>query len=183
MSLSIFLLVLCAALLHATWNLIVKGGGDPLFEAALNALGGGLAALCLLQLAPAPEPAPAPQPDIEATIVDAPAPKAAPAEASEDDVFKTNVMQTRIASAEELDFLRRQDRKTKRGKKLKYILPILGGAIVLGLVFFLKGNPPEEKLTWPLRADGKYSEKAYDPQGGGHAAGRFSLIAPLTELT
>ena len=132
---------------------------------------------------PEPQPEPAPQPDIEATIVDAPAPKAAPAEASEDDVFKTNVMQTRIASAEELDFLRRQDRKTKRGKKLKYILPILGGAIVLGLVFFLKGNPPEEKLTWPLRADGKYAEKAYDPQGGGHAAGRFSLIAPLTELT
>ncbi len=140
--------------------------------------------------APAPKMAPPADdamktvaPDIEATIVDAPAPKAAPAEASEDDVFKTNVMQTRIASAEELDFLRRQDRKTKRGKKLKYILPILGGAIVLGLVFFLKGNPPEEKLTWPLRADGKYSEKAYDPQGGGHAAGRFSLIAPLTELT
>lgn len=56
MSAGLILLVLCAALLHATWNLIVKGGGDPLFEAALNALGGGLAALCLLPLAPVPAP-------------------------------------------------------------------------------------------------------------------------------
>ena len=57
MSITIILLVLCAALLHALWNLIVKGGGDPLFEAVLNCLGGGLGALCLLPFAPAPAPA------------------------------------------------------------------------------------------------------------------------------
>ena len=101
----------------------------------------------------------------------------------DEDVFKTNVMQTRIASAEELDFLRRQDRKSKRGRTLKYIIPIAVAAIVLGLFFFLKGKTPEEKLSWPLTANGKYSEKPFDLGDGGFAAGRFSLIAPLTEKT
>ena len=102
---------------------------------------------------------------------------------NEEDAFKTNVMQTRIASAEELDFLRRQDRKSKRGRTLKYIIPIVAAGIVLGLFFFLKGKTPEEKLSWPLTADGKYSEKPFDLGDGGFAAGRFSLIAPLTEKT
>ena len=44
----IALLVLFAALLHATWNTIVKGGENKLYESALNALGGGLGALCLV---------------------------------------------------------------------------------------------------------------------------------------
>ena len=102
---------------------------------------------------------------------------------NDEDAFKTNVMQTRIASAEELDFLRRQDRKSKRGRTLKYIIPIVVAGIVLGLFFFLKGKTPEEKLSWPLTADGKYSEKPFDLGDGGFAAGRFSLIAPLTEKT
>lgn len=49
MSAEIIVLMLGAALLHATWNAIIKGGGNPLFETALNAIGGGLGALlCLL---------------------------------------------------------------------------------------------------------------------------------------
>lgn len=48
----ILLLVLGAALLHATWNIIVKGGDNKLFESALNALGGGLGALFILPFLP-----------------------------------------------------------------------------------------------------------------------------------
>lgn len=50
MSPSVFSLVLLAAIFHATWNVIVKGGKNKLFEAAFNALGGGLGACCLLPL-------------------------------------------------------------------------------------------------------------------------------------
>ena len=136
----------------------------------------------------APPPAAAPQPsrpapeNMAATVADAPS---APAETEEEDesVFKTNVMQTRIASAEELEFLRRQDRNTKRGKTLKYIIPLVVAAAALTAVFFFKGEPPEEKLSWPKQADGKYSEKPFDLGDGGFARGRFSLIAPLTETT
>lgn len=48
MSYTVLFLVLLAAIFHATWNVIVKGGSNKLFEAAFNTLGGGLGALCIL---------------------------------------------------------------------------------------------------------------------------------------
>lgn len=48
MSTSVLLLVLAAALLHATWNIIVKGGSNKLFELGLNALGAGIGACFFL---------------------------------------------------------------------------------------------------------------------------------------
>lgn len=52
-------LMLGAALLHASWNAIIKGGSNKLFETALNALGGGCVVLALPWLpAPAPESLP-----------------------------------------------------------------------------------------------------------------------------
>lgn len=48
MSISILLLILFSALLHASWNIIVKNGENKLFEAGLNALGGGLGAICIV---------------------------------------------------------------------------------------------------------------------------------------
>ena len=57
MSLSLILPVLLAALLHASWNSIVKGGQNKLYESAMNCLGGGLGALFLVPFVsfPAPE--------------------------------------------------------------------------------------------------------------------------------
>lgn len=46
--------MLAAALLHATWNAIVKSGSNKLYESALNCLGGGLAVLCLAPFLPLP---------------------------------------------------------------------------------------------------------------------------------
>jgi hypothetical protein len=100
-----------------------------------------------------------------------------------DDAFKTNVMQTRIASAEEIGFLRRQDRKIKRDRKLKYILGFSGLILLLAAVYLLKGKAPEEKLSWPLTDEGFYAEKPFDPRDGGFASGRFSVIAPLVAST
>lgn len=57
MSTAVILLVLAAALLHATWNIIVKGGSNKFFEAAINTLGGGLGALFILPFVPAPDKA------------------------------------------------------------------------------------------------------------------------------
>lgn len=57
MSTHIMLLVLGAALLHATWNIIVKGGSNKLFETAINALGGGLGAMLFLPWLPLPDKA------------------------------------------------------------------------------------------------------------------------------
>lgn len=51
------LAVLGAALLHATWNALVKSGRDPLLDTALVACGGSCLGLPLVLLLPAPNPA------------------------------------------------------------------------------------------------------------------------------
>lgn len=51
----VILAVLGAAFLHATWNIIVKGGSNKLFETAINALGGGLGAMFILPFLPFPD--------------------------------------------------------------------------------------------------------------------------------
>lgn len=56
MSAAIMLLILGAAVLHATWNVIVKGGDNKLFETAINALGGGLGAAVFLPFVSLPAP-------------------------------------------------------------------------------------------------------------------------------
>lgn len=55
MSLYVILLVLAAALLHASWNIIVKGGSNKFYEIGLNALGGGLGAAFILPFIPFPD--------------------------------------------------------------------------------------------------------------------------------
>lgn len=57
MPLDVVLPVLGAALLHAAWNAVIKGGGNPLFEAVLKTLGGGVAVLFILPFLPLPAPA------------------------------------------------------------------------------------------------------------------------------
>jgi drug/metabolite transporter (DMT)-like permease len=53
----IVLAVLGAALLHASWNAIIKSGREPLLDTALVALAGCVVALPLVFFVPAPEPA------------------------------------------------------------------------------------------------------------------------------
>lgn len=51
------MLVLLAALLHASWNALVKSGGSPEFTIASFQLFGGLVSLCLIGFVPVPDPA------------------------------------------------------------------------------------------------------------------------------
>lgn len=57
MSLSIAALVLCAALLHASWNALLKTSTDRLGAMTLMTLGAGLGALPFVLLLPLPSPA------------------------------------------------------------------------------------------------------------------------------
>lgn len=54
---SVFLAVLCAAALHASWNAIVKGGSDTLMTTILVAAASGAVALLALPFLPLPAPA------------------------------------------------------------------------------------------------------------------------------
>lgn len=67
MTLEVSLAVLLAALLHASWNAMIKGGSDVLMDTAAIVVGAGVIALpCLLLV---PLPAPASWPYIIASIV------------------------------------------------------------------------------------------------------------------
>ena len=54
MSTSIMLVVLFGALLHASWNILAKSGGDALIDTAMILLGGSLLAVAALPLLPLP---------------------------------------------------------------------------------------------------------------------------------
>ncbi|MBB3389733.1 drug/metabolite transporter (DMT)-like permease [Rhizobium sp. BK275] len=56
MPLDVVLLVLFGALLHATWNAIIKAGTDKSLDAALISAGGAVASLPFLLLLPLPQP-------------------------------------------------------------------------------------------------------------------------------
>jgi drug/metabolite transporter (DMT)-like permease len=55
--LDVVLLVLFGALLHATWNAIIKAGTDKSLDASLISAGGAVTALPFLALLPLPQPA------------------------------------------------------------------------------------------------------------------------------
>ena len=57
MTLPVIGLVLLAAALHATWNALVKAGGDKLVVLSLAILGSGLPAVVALPFVPLPDPA------------------------------------------------------------------------------------------------------------------------------
>lgn len=57
MSLTVSFAVLLAALLHASWNAMIKGGSDVLLDTAAIVVGAGLVTLPFLFLVPPPAPA------------------------------------------------------------------------------------------------------------------------------
>ena len=57
MSIEITLAVLLAALLHASWNAMIKGGSDVLLDTATIVAGAGLIGLPFLLVVPLPAPA------------------------------------------------------------------------------------------------------------------------------
>jgi uncharacterized membrane protein len=57
MSTGVLLLVLAAAMMHATWNAIVKSGRDRMVDLTIVIVGAGLIALCFIPFVGVPDPA------------------------------------------------------------------------------------------------------------------------------
>ena len=55
MSLEIIVIMLVAACLHASWNVVIKGGSNPFYETGLNVLGGGMGVVFILPFLPLPD--------------------------------------------------------------------------------------------------------------------------------
>lgn len=54
MDTTVIVVLLGSALLHASWNSIIKGGTNKLFEVTMNTTGAGLCAMCCLPFLPLP---------------------------------------------------------------------------------------------------------------------------------
>lgn len=52
----VILVILGSALFHASWNAVIKGGSNKLFETVMKASGGGILAACCLPFLPTPAP-------------------------------------------------------------------------------------------------------------------------------
>ena len=124
----------------------------------------------------APAPAPAPEPSSEEKT---PVPGTPPP--AEEDVLKTDVMRTRLASMEEMNLLRNADRKRSTGRTFKYVLAVLAAAALLAVLYTLKSPPREAVLSWPVGPDGKQQGAFFDPGTGGHRSGGFSLAYPAVK--
>ena len=68
MSTFVILVILGSALFHATWNAIIKGGTDKLFETVMKTSGGGIVVACILPFLPPPHPSSWPYLAATATI-------------------------------------------------------------------------------------------------------------------
>ncbi len=131
----------------------------------------------------APCMSPAPEDRHKTRIPGAPRQESAPEPGKEvppedDNVLKTDVMRTRLASLEELNLLRHADRKRSTGKLFKYIAGIIGAVVLLALLYSIKSSPKETNLTWPVDSVGTVLGAFTDPGNGGHQAGGFSLAYP-----
>ncbi|MBR4219784.1 MAG: FHA domain-containing protein [Victivallales bacterium] len=99
---------------------------------------------------PAPKPAPKPMP------TPMPTPTPTPAPAGADSANETIAMQTRMASAEELEYMKSSHEKKKirkTGLWLFLLVVIIGGLIGAYYAFLYKA--PEKVLSWPKDEAGK----------------------------
>jgi len=125
-----------------------------------------------------PEPVPESVPAAASQETQSDKTETGPDEKAEEDINKTDIMRTRLASMEEMNILRNSDRKRTVGKKLKYILAAAGAVALLILLYSLRPTPREANLTWPLDAAGKEMGDFCDPGNGGYKAGGFSMAFP-----
>ncbi|MBQ6353012.1 MAG: hypothetical protein IJJ28_07085, partial [Lentisphaeria bacterium] len=100
------------------------------------------------------------------------------APAGADEVQKTDVMHTRLASLEELNLLRSSDRRRTTGKFFRYVLFGVLAVAALILLYSLRPARKEKNLTWPVDSRGNMLGAFYDPGVGGHRGGAFSLAFP-----
>ena len=90
----------------------------------------------------------------------------------------TQIMQTRLASQEEIELLKKQ--QVREGKiRLAMWGGGLGFLALLALIFWPRQQKPEESLTWPKNSQGDYMDAFLpSPAFGGYSSDGYDLAFP-----
>ncbi len=89
----------------------------------------------------------------------------------------TRIMQTRVASQEEIDFLRAAEHRRAR-RKLALIVVAVGAFVLLALLLWPRRPAPETTLSWPRDAAGNYLDAFVPAPSGSFEEGGYELAFP-----
>jgi len=95
---------------------------------------------------------------------------------------ETQVLKTRVASEEEIEFLRRQRGLALKKRDFKRIAFLIFIGLVLLLMWINRSPDRESSFTWPQK-DGKFQTGYSGLKGGGHDRGSYSVYYPLASRT
>ena len=109
--------------------------------------------------------------DPEGSSADQPA--KAPAEPAREDGTKTSLMQTQMASPEEIELLRKRQNFGSRKKTFLYVFGALISAGIIAVGWVISATQRETELSWPLDAKGNFNDEVLFPNDD---AGRSLLI-------
>lgn len=101
----------------------------------------------------------------------------APHPSGEDEEFMTRAMQTRVASPEEIDYLKVVEQKHIR-QRLMMIIGAVFLVAVLAIIFRPQPKPPEDSIKWPKNEEGKFLDAFVPAPSGGYKDGGFDINAP-----
>ena len=92
----------------------------------------------------------------------------------------TRAMQTRAATPEEIELLRKNEQKRHK-RRIMQGLAILIPLLILAVVFRPRTPPPEPKIEWAKDANDDYLDLFEPGPGGGLSAGGYDLCYPGPE--
>ncbi len=92
----------------------------------------------------------------------------------------TRAMQTRAATPEEIELLRKNEQKRHK-RRISQGLAILIPLLILVVVFRPRTPPPEPKIEWAKDANGDYLDLFEPGPGGGLSAGGYDICYPGPE--
>ena len=94
---------------------------------------------------------------------------------------ETQIVQTRMASLEEINFIKNQIKKQQQSRLFFKFLIFSLFVVLLGVIWMLKSPPQEKVLTWPNRKEGKatiYLTKRVGAFEKGFQQGGFDIYYP-----
>ena len=93
---------------------------------------------------------------------------------------ETQIVQTRMASLDEINFIKSQIKKQQQSRLFFKFLIFSLFVVLLGVIWMLKAPPREKILSWPQKKEGKKTRYLiqYFAPFGGYAKGQFSIYFP-----